>query len=147
MFMTVLKNIMILILYIVGGFLVYGGVFAGGGVSGFLGGIAILAFAWVLTPHEFSGAHRRHNRAHATQLDDYRIQVDNLDDVDMKEFSKYDISSIKVKENKGKGRWIFHYQQMGVSNDEHPMYMRNAVADLNSFLNTVINPGKDKDKS
>ena len=146
--MTVLKNIMILILYIVGGFLVYGSVFAGGGISGFLGGVTILAFAWVLTPHEFSGGHRRHNHAHATQLDEYRIQVDNLDDVDMQEFSQYLMSSMKIKERTHQGgTWIFHFQRQGVRDDEHPMYMRNAVKDMNVFLNQVINPGKDKDKS
>lgn len=87
-------------------------------------------------------AHRRHEHAFAGIVPGphNQIAVFNLDDVDVAELGhNWNYSNNIGRTNLGDGTWVYTFQDEA---DEEEMRMTEA--NLNSFLDQVINPAKDR---
>lgn len=135
--------------------------------GGIIVGALVVAVITVSIIRNFGGyhGHRRKSHAAARILWDgdcaSEIEITNLDDMDVSELS-HDVnwSSLAARINMRGGRWVWKFNYMGdrryygrtaneqyameMSDPVHQMNMRDTLNYINSYLEQVINPMKDR---
>jgi hypothetical protein len=133
----------------------------GGCLSGIVAVILLVSFLRtqiLVSPYK---AHRIYDHSYAYIIeDDYRaglsqIEITNVDTRTMDDLHRrvgWSGMASRVKMPDGTTwRWRFRYMGDGknenyLDDPTHKMYMNDALAEINEFLDKVINPAKDRDR-